>query len=73
MCVRIEMKIKGRTFFILGAWSWGKICSLIIDGGSCTNVASQRLIEKLSLKTSSHPRPYKLQWLSENEELVVDR
>ena len=51
----------------------GKICSLIIDRGSCTNVASQRLIEKLTLKTSPHLRPYKLQWLSENEELVVDR
>jgi len=50
----------------------GKICSLIIDGGSCTNVASQRLIEKLALKTSPHLRPYKLQWLSENGELVVD-
>ena len=35
-----------------------KICSLIIDGGSCTNVASQRLIEKLALKNSPHPRPY---------------
>jgi len=51
----------------------GKICSLIIDGGSCTNVAIQRLIENLALKTSPHPRPYKLQWLSENGELVVDR
>ena len=51
----------------------GKICSLIIDGGSCTNVASQILIEKLVLKTSPYPRPYKLQWLSENMELVVDR
>jgi len=50
-----------------------KICSLIIDDGSCTDVASQRLIEKLALKTSPHPRPYKLQWLSENGELVVDR
>jgi len=50
----------------------GKICSLIIDGGNCTYVASQRFIEKLALKTSPHPRPYKLQWLSENGELVVD-
>ena len=50
-----------------------KICSLVIDGGSCTNVASQRLIEKLALKTSPHPRLYKLQCLSENKELVVDR
>ena len=45
----------------------------IIDGGSCTNVAIQRLIEKFALKTSPYPRPYKLQWLSENGELVVDR
>ena len=50
-----------------------KICSLIIDDGSCTDVASQRLIEKIALKTSPHLRPYKLQWLSENGELVVDR
>jgi len=27
----------------------------------------------LALKTSPHPGPYKLQWLSKNEELVVDR
>ena len=32
-----------------------KICSLIIDGGSCSNVASQRLIKKLALKSSPHP------------------
>jgi len=27
----------------------------------------------IALKTSPHPRPYKLQWLSENRELIVDR
>ena len=37
------------------------------------NVASQRLIGKLALKTSPHPRPYKLQWLSRNGKLVVDK
>ena len=51
----------------------GKVCSLIIDGGSCTNVASTRLVEKLGLKTTPHPKPYKLQWLSDNGELVVDK
>jgi len=30
----------------------GKVCPLIIDGGSCTNVASKQLVEKLSLVTS---------------------
>ena len=37
-----------------------KVCSMIIDGGSCTNVASTTLVEKLNLPTMKHPRPYKL-------------
>ena len=38
-----------------------KVCSLIIDGGSCTNVASTTMVERLGLPTTKHPRPYKLQ------------
>ena len=49
----------------------GKIFSLIIDGGSCTNVASSRLVSKLNLDTQPHPRPYRLQWLSKDEEVKV--
>ena len=37
-----------------------KVCSLIIDGGTCTNVASALLVEKLQLPTLKHPKPYKL-------------
>jgi len=51
----------------------GHTCSLIIDGGSCTNVASSKLVQKLSLETTPHPKPYKLQWLSDNGDLVVDK
>ena len=50
-----------------------KICSLIVDGGSCTNVASSRLVIKLNLETKPHPRPYKLQWLSEDGETTVSK
>ncbi|RDX76586.1 hypothetical protein CR513_43404, partial [Mucuna pruriens] len=32
-----------------------KVCSMIIDGGSCTNVASIILVEKLNLKNVKHP------------------
>jgi len=49
----------------------GKLCSLIVDGGSCTNVASFRLVSKLNLDTKPHPRPYRLQWLSEDGEVKV--
>ena len=44
---------------------------MIIDGGDCTNVASTSLIERLSLRTMTHPRPYKLQWLNESSEVKV--
>ena len=37
-----------------------KVCSMIIDGGSCTNVASTALVENLNLPTLKHPKPYKL-------------
>ena len=33
-----------------------KVCSLVIDCGSCTNVASTLMVEKLSLSTSNHPQ-----------------
>ena len=38
---------------------------MIIDSGSCTNVASVTLVRKLGLNTIKHERPYQLQWLNE--------
>jgi len=51
----------------------GKVCSLIIDSGSCTNVASTNLINKLGISTSSHPNPYKLQWLNQGSDMKVTK
>ncbi|KAH9780591.1 hypothetical protein KPL71_008136 [Citrus sinensis] len=50
-----------------------KVCSMIIDGGHCTNVASTIMVEKLGLLTVKHPRPYKLQWLNDSEEVKVNK
>ncbi|XP_062155188.1 uncharacterized protein LOC133863244 [Alnus glutinosa] len=41
----------------------GKVCDVIIDGGSCENVVSTTMVEKLNLKREAHSHPYKLQWL----------
>ena len=46
---------------------------MIIDGGSCTNVASNTLVEKLGLPLLKHPRPYKLQWLNDCGEVKVNK
>jgi len=50
-----------------------RLCSLIVDGGSCANVASTRVVGKLGLSTISHAKPYKLQWLSEVGEIIVNK
>ncbi|PKI75203.1 hypothetical protein CRG98_004427 [Punica granatum] len=45
---------------------------VIIDNGSCTNIASTTFVEKLNLTTTKHPCPYKLRWLNDQGEEFVD-
>ncbi|KAL4318957.1 hypothetical protein GQ457_18G008720 [Hibiscus cannabinus] len=51
----------------------GKVSFVIIDGGSCTNVARNLMIEKLGLPTTQHPQRYKIQWLSDGGEIKVTK
>ncbi|XP_071924863.1 uncharacterized protein [Coffea arabica] len=51
----------------------GMVASLVIDPGSCTNVAGALMVERLSMPTSDHPRPYKLQWLNNSGEVRVHK
>lgn len=41
----------------------GKICSIIIDGGSYDNMVATTMAEKLGLNVENHPEPYQLTWL----------
>ncbi|XP_074284012.1 uncharacterized protein LOC141608569 [Silene latifolia] len=50
-----------------------KWCSVIIDGGSCTNVASSEMVSKLGLSTSEHPSPYSLHWLNNGSKVKVSK
>lgn len=51
----------------------GKVCNVIIDGGSCENVVSSTMVDKLGLKTVAHPQPYRLSWLIKGSELKVSK
>ena len=53
--------------------SQGKVCDVIIDSGSCENVVSNYMVEKLKLPTQTHPQPYKLQWLNKGSEVKVTK
>jgi hypothetical protein len=46
---------------------------IIIDDGSCNNLASTEMVEKLSLPMRPHPHPYHIQWLNQGSKLKVTR
>ena len=46
---------------------------VIIDGGSCNNLASMEMVEKLSLTTRPHPHPYYIQWFNNSGKVKVTR
>ncbi|XP_012702858.1 uncharacterized protein LOC105914754 [Setaria italica] len=48
-------------------------CRVIIDGGSCNNLASAEMVEKLALCTQPHPQPYYIQWLNSSGKVKVTR
>lgn len=48
-----------------------KVFSLIIDGGSCTNVDSKLMVDKLGLTKIRHPRHHKLRWLNNSIEFKI--
>lgn len=41
----------------------GKVCNVIIYGGSCENMVATSMVEKLGLDVENHPTPYQLRWL----------
>src|SRR6266542_3325331 len=48
-------------------------CRVIIDGGSCNNLASSEMVQKLELKTSPHPQPYYIKWFNNSSKIKVTR
>jgi hypothetical protein len=48
-----------------------KVCRIIVDNGSCNNIASQEFVERMKLKQHHHPDPYKMQWLNDSGALRV--
>ena len=42
-----------------------KLCRIIVNNGSCNNIASQQLVDRMELKHRRHPNPYKMQWIND--------
>ena len=71
-CQRNEKEEQRQNIFHSGCTIQGKVCSLIIDGGSYANAVSLSIIEKLNLHNPAHPHPYNIQWLNQTKGLQVN-
>nr|CAD1817170.1 unnamed protein product [Ananas comosus var. bracteatus] len=60
-----------RSIFRTHVLCGGKVCDLVIDGGSMENVISKDAVEKLKLPIEKHPQPYKIRWLKKGNEILV--
>ena len=68
-----EEQIQRENIFHTRCEIQGKVCSMIMYNGSCTNVISTLVVDKLGLKTIKHPEPYRLQWLNDSGEMQVNK
>ncbi|XP_076905234.1 uncharacterized protein LOC143560931 [Bidens hawaiensis] len=59
------------TIFRTKCTAKGKVCTIIIDGGSCENIVSSTMVDKLGLQVHDHPEPYQLTWLKKGTILKV--
>jgi hypothetical protein len=48
-----------------------KVVKVTIDGGSCHNLASREMVEKLGLKLQWLPHPYHVQWLNDSGDIKI--
>jgi hypothetical protein len=46
---------------------------MIVDGGSCNNLASSDMVDKLPLTIKPHPHPYHIQWLNNSGKVKVTK
>jgi hypothetical protein len=59
----VEELFQRTSLLITACNTKNKVCKAIIDSGSTGNLVSTEMVEKLELKTTAHPNPYKVSWL----------
>ncbi|KAF9605022.1 hypothetical protein IFM89_013188 [Coptis chinensis] len=63
---------KRHSIFRTRCISKGKLCIVVIDGGSTDNLVSQEIVDKLGLQTTKHPKPFSIQWFKKEDPVVVN-
>ncbi len=54
-------------------WVGGKALHFIVDSGSQKNLIFVETVKRLNLKTTPHPQPYSMGWVSQGRDVQVNR
>lgn len=68
-----EDKSQSENIFYAKETIRGNVCTVIIDFGTSTNVASATMVKFLQLPLLDHPNPYRFQWLTNAREVRVTK
>jgi hypothetical protein len=69
----IEKPVQRNSLFRTACKTKDKVCKVIIDSGSTDNLVSTEMVEKLELKTTGHPKPYKVSWLQKGHQVMITK
>ena len=68
----IDEPVQRRILFKIVCKAKGKCCKLIVDSGSTNNLVSTEMVDKLNLKRTVHPKPYKVAWMQKGQQVLVN-
>eukprot|EP00268_Persea_americana_P063794 TRINITY_DN8317_c0_g2_i3.p1 TRINITY_DN8317_c0_g2~~TRINITY_DN8317_c0_g2_i3.p1 ORF type:complete len:266 (-),score=31.05 TRINITY_DN8317_c0_g2_i3:32-745(-) len=67
----VEKKWLRKNIFRSTGTIHGQHCTVVVDSGSCENLISQSLVDRLHLKVYKHNRPYFVKWLMKGDQAHV--
>jgi hypothetical protein len=71
--VEFEKPVQRNSLFRIAFKTKDKVCKVIIDSGSTNNLVSIEMVEKLELKTITHPMPYKVSWMQKRHQVMITK
>jgi hypothetical protein len=70
---KIENPVQRNSLFRTACKTKDKVFKVIIDSGRTKNLVSTEMVDKLELKTTAHPRPYKVSWLEKGHQVMITK
>jgi hypothetical protein len=69
----VEKPVQRNNLFRTACKAKDRVYKVKIDSGSTDNLVSTEIVEKLELKTTAHPKPYKISWLQKGHQVMVTK